>query len=737
MLTKSVVRAVGVLVLLSLGVWLWQTLVRPGLVGDYYAEGGWRGTPRFTVVDATPSTATLGARATRLDDVPFSVSWRGFVLIPDAGDHTFNLRSSGEAWLFLDDELLVDNGGAHDTVTASAARPLTAGLHAIEVRFQGTRDDPTLELTVAFGAHPPMALSGDRLFQSRASYLLRRATVIDGYALPLLWSLTALGLALWWPVRHVVRHCRTRSSESGVNTALWVLLAGSLLLNVCGIWWGLPQFWTWAPDEVLPFYVVDALRAGFGGGWHEIYPPLQYYLLGIVYLPFELAGRVGIADIWADHGYVVLFLLARLLSALMGVVTVYVVYLCALELGRTRTAGLCSAFLVALMPPFVFYSSTANVDVPQLCWFALSLLFYIRAVRTDQVHAYALFAVTGMLAVCTKDQAYGFYVLPAVHLIWHRYRSVSRTNRGGMRALAVDRRIWLATGCAVLVFALGHNLVFNFDGFLQHAKIIVDDASTDFQIWERTLAGHLSMGWAALGQLWWSLGIPAFVACVIGVAHPRARRDLFLLLPVVSYYLCFISVVMYHYDRFFLGVCLVLALFGGPWLAAQAAGVSRGRWRRAGVAIVLLYTLFNGALVDLMLVNDARYDVERWLRQPQNATGAVGMAGFDIYMPRFDGVRTIELGRSWQEVQDTGPRFIVINQFFSCREEPGSEEAEFYVRLRDPAEGYQQVMASRYDPWWPPVESARVWQGECPRPLTNLVAVNPEIQVYERVGAAP
>jgi hypothetical protein len=600
------------------------------------------------------------------------------------------------------------------------------------VRYQGTRDDPTLELRVAYLEHPPMALSGDRLFQSRVSYLLRRAVVIDGYALPLLWSLGLIGLALWWPVRHVVRHCRRRASESRANAGLWGLLAGSLALNVCGIWWGLPQFWSWAPDEVLTAYIFDALRLGFGGGWHGIYPPVQFYLLGAVYLPFELVGRIGLVHLWGDHSYAVLFLLSRLVSALMGVVTVYAVYLCALELGRTRMAGLCSAFLVALMPPFVFYSSTANVDVPQLCWFALSLLFYIRAIRTDQTQAYALFAVTGMLAVCTKDQAYGFYVLPAVHLVWHRYRAVFT-----LRALARDTRLWLATVSAVAVFAAGHNLVFNFDGFWEHVGIIVDDASTDFQIWERTLGGYLAMSWAALGQLWWLLGAPAFVACLAGVAHARARRDLFLLLPVASYYLCFLAVVMYHYDRFFLGVGVVLALFGGPWLAAQAGTLSGRSWRRVGVAVVLLYSLFHGALVDVMVVNDSRYYVERWLRQPEHLTGAVGMAGFDIYLPRFDGVRSFELDRSWPQVLELTPRFIVINQQFSCRATAGSQEAAFYTSLRDPAGGYRQAVAYRYAPPWPPVASARLWQDECPPGNTNLVAVNPEIQVYERIGTTP
>ena len=221
--------------------------------------------------------------------------------------------------------------------------------------------------------------------------------------------------------------------------------------------------------------------------------------------------------------------------------------------------------------------------------------------------------------------------------------------------------------------------------------------------------------------------------CVAGVAHRSARRELFLLLPTVSYYICFVSVALYHYDRFFLGICLVLALFGGSWLATQLKATRGRRWRQAGVAGVLLASFFRGALVDVMLVNEARYVVERWLRQPENAVGEVGMAGFDIYLPRFDERRTREIREDWPEVLETSPRFIVINLGHSCRAQAGREE-EFYARLRDPSNGYRRAMAHRSDPSWPPVGSAQFWRRECPDGLTNLAAINPEIQVFERVG---
>ncbi len=62
---------------------------------------------------------------------------------------------------------------------------------------------------------------------------------------------------------------------------------------------------------------------------------------------------------------------------------------------------------------------------------------------------------------------------------------------------------------------------------------------------------------------------------------------------------------MYHFDRFFLGIGLLLALYGGPLIATQLESASGVWWKRVGVAALLLYGLFNGALVDVMMVHDA------------------------------------------------------------------------------------------------------------------------------------
>ncbi len=61
---------------------------------------------------------------------------------------------------------------------------------------------------------------------------------------------------------------------------------------------------------------------------------------------------------------------------------------------------------------------------------------------------------------------------------------------------------------------------------------------------------------------------------------------IWLLVPIASYYLGFINVILYNYDRFVLPMCFVLAIFGGlacDRLLAQPDAPAAGRARRSPV----------------------------------------------------------------------------------------------------------------------------------------------------------
>lgn len=77
----------------------------------------------------TLSTAITGSSNS------FAVIYSGFVLAPVSGTYTFSTASDDGSKLYINGVEIVDNDGGHGTQTRTGDVTLTAGLHAIEIRF--------------------------------------------------------------------------------------------------------------------------------------------------------------------------------------------------------------------------------------------------------------------------------------------------------------------------------------------------------------------------------------------------------------------------------------------------------------------------------------------------------------------------------------------------------------------------------------------------------------------------
>ena len=64
------------------------------------------------------------------------------------------------------------------------------------------------------------------------------------------------------------------------------------------------------------------------------------------------------------------------------------------------------------------------------------MVFYLQLLETGRLRDYMLFAAAATLSVCTKDQAYGLYLLlplVIVEQIWHTNRAAPRPWRAVAR----------------------------------------------------------------------------------------------------------------------------------------------------------------------------------------------------------------------------------------------------------------------------------------------------------------
>ena len=320
----------------------------------------------------------------------------------------------------------------------------------------------------------------------------------------------------------------------GEHLPIALVLVLSFLFNIVGITWGLPHYGDWAIDGIAPFRVLEAAYYRFSNGWHTGYPPVHFAILAALIAPLMgylmLSGGLndpspvfpfGLADPLSALTYVTL--ISRTVSALMGVGIVLLVYLTVCELFDRRSA-LFSALMVALCYPLVFYAHNANVDVPYLFWALLAIYYFLRVLKHGSLKEYVLFALFGTLSICTKDQAFGLFLLSPLPILWIRFAEPGQASleRPSFGAVIFDRRNVLAFMVALATFIVAQNLVFNLSGFIEHVRLITNPAIL-VPRYEPTLLGRVQLLGETLSLLASGLTLPLFGFCLIGSIYYAFR----------------------------------------------------------------------------------------------------------------------------------------------------------------------------------------------------------------------
>jgi 4-amino-4-deoxy-L-arabinose transferase-like glycosyltransferase len=507
-------------------------------------------------------------------------------------------------------------------------------------------------------------------------------------------------------------------SRSTSRKPLFLIVAASLALNLVGIGWGLPSRYGWAVDELNPAVILAGIESRFSGDWHQpAYPPFHYYLLALTYLPSLALDLVDPASV---EGSTLFFVLGRVLSLAMGAGIVLLLY----RLGRdlfNPLSGIFAALTMALAAPFVYYAKTANLEVPLLFWFLLSFTFFRRVVARGELRDYLSFALTAVLAMGTKDQAFAFYVLPLAALAFLRISS-----ERSLRPVLLDRRLWISFAAAVVGFLALHNVVFNYRGFVHHFEEILW-ARGHYGLFEGRPGHQLAMLRQTLRHLGFSLGMPLGAASVLGAilalrekaARPKA---LCILLFGVSYYLFFIVPVLSTWLRYALPLAALSSLLAG-FACARLWG--RGFFGRVLAGAALLYSLGRAASMDALLLNDSRYAAERWLSENVSPGQVVGYMGPEYYLPRLHVHSAKRLRPTETVLLRERPHFLVVNPEYASRFEPGSREHELFSRLSGGRTGYGLVLslaAREGSPRWSLLDFDGI--------LANLSKVSPPIEIY-------
>jgi hypothetical protein len=519
---------------------------------------------------------------------------------------------------------------------------------------------------------------------------------------------------------------RLPGADQPLDPRTRLVIGGAAVLFGAGLWWGLPGG-SWAPDELDPQWIAGGARHWFSGGWSDIYPPLHYYLLTAIYLPAFAADQLRWVAYEDPALVAALYVLGRGFTLALALGT-----LVALATFADRRSGAghgwIAALVASLLLPFVYYARTMNVDVPYLFWFSLSLVYFQAALASPAGRGTVGFAVTAALAIATKDQAYGLFVLPVLFLTWHVIR-----REGGLLTL------FRAGVAAALVLAAIYNLWFNSSGFRLHVEAITGGGSEGYRQVPETWTGQLGLLWLTAQQLVWMFGLPGLVLGALAVVSrwrgPSAsgrRAAAWLALFPLSYYLTFIAVVGYVYDRFLLPVTLVAAIALAPGVRRLIDGWPSPRVGRLLAGVLLAGLVWRAASVDALQILDSRYRAEAWLRAAAGSDVPVVAPDRSGYMPRFHGLRFSRVEPTIEATLASDAVYIVVNVDFTNRF-PADGPVRRWLAWLESGEGpfkeafrYKSPLTGSALWFWPAFHDRRE------DPFTNIDKANPEIVIFRK-----
>ncbi len=394
--------------------------------------------------------------------------------------------------------------------------------------------------------------------------------------------------------------------------ALAGVLGAALALRLWGIRHGLP--FSYNIDEEGHFVPV---AIGFFG--HDLNPgyflnpPGYTELLYAIYAVW-FGGRDAVAQAYANDPSEV-FLIARVTVALLGTLSVGLLYAAAARLFDRRVGLLAAAIAACAFLP-VFYSHLALNDVPATAPATLALLGTALVLRGGGLGVAALGGIGAGLAAGTKYTA-GIALLPLLTAVLVQARA-QRTSF--VRAAAAP----FAVACAA---ALAGFLVANPYALLDFETFRAGVAR------QRTLTSGEELAKLGLTQddgvlyyLWtltWGLGwIPA-VAALAGAIRLllRDRRLALVLLPAPVLFVLFMGLQERYFGRWLLPVLPIVILLAASAGMALVRAVAARAPRPAALAVataVVVALLAQGLVTTIhndrvLAREDTRGEARAWL----------------------------------------------------------------------------------------------------------------------------
>ena len=199
-------------------------------------------------------------------------------------------------------------------------------------------------------------------------------------------------------MRHTTNGEETPTAQHVARCSLpkWVpplvIAVVGLSLYVPGIRWGLPGAESWSQDTIAGVRTIGPMHY-WPDRWVGRYPPLQYAVNRLAYEPLYRHWRSqGVLGVHESTGieipverqperYGLLILVSRWITVVMALACGWGIFLTGRRLMGDDAVALAGALMMMIGAAFCYFAHLGNVDVPAMCWFALSAYFYVTACR--------------------------------------------------------------------------------------------------------------------------------------------------------------------------------------------------------------------------------------------------------------------------------------------------------------------------------------------------------------------
>ena len=493
--------------------------------------------------------------------------------------------------------------------------------------------------------------------------------------------------------------------------AIIVLAAG---LRIWGIGWGLPtvrHYFSYHPDEttiLLSALKVNLFAGEFKPGFYN-YGSLYIFMVSIAAVFGSVFGLINLpsGDVFSRIGEVAkLYLAGRLIALVLGILTVYLIYL----LGKRaygHRAGLLAALFMAVVPIHVMHSKFLAVDVPATFFVTLALLFAVRILDGHRLRDYLLTGLFAGLAAGTKYNAGLVIISPIVaHLLTDKARPILRV---------LSPKLWaiLITGAAGFLIGTP-GAILDYGRFSRDFAYEVLHARTGHGlVFAQTGNGFV---YHVMHSLWPGMGLPLLILAGIGILYALYRRtpaDLALMAFAVVYYVV-IGIAQVRFARYTIPLLPVLVILG---VRPIADVLNMRNWATRSLATIILvfviaYTLFYSLSLDrVMASTDTRDRADRWIRANITVGSSIAFPTIPwFYTPPLDpyfGLPTpserldritevtdysliVSPDREWDAdfIKRESPDYLIFSEF----------EYADRQRIKDPAyEDYSSVLKKDYD----------------------------------------